>query len=67
LTVATTIALFLPLFLCMELVMAAPGRDRLEDVLKCGLRNFGRHVTLLVLGAVAFHLVTGWFVGRAPL
>ncbi len=63
----TTLALFLPLFLCMELVMAAPGRDAMRDVLRHGVRNFGRHVVLLILGAVAFHFVTGWFAGRPPL
>lgn len=66
-SVAATIGLFLPVFLCLELSMAAPGRDCMKDVLRSGVRNFARHAVLLTLGVLAFHFVTGWFVSRGPL
>ena len=42
-----TIALFVPVFLCLELVSAAPGRPDLDQVVRHGLRNFGRHLVYL--------------------
>jgi hypothetical protein len=66
-TPLVSLGLFIPVFLCLELVSAAPGRESTKDVVKRGLRNFGRHFVLLALGAAAFHYVTAFFLGRPPL
>lgn len=63
----TTIALFLPAFLVLELVSAAPGRPDLDMVMKHGLRNFGRHVVYLVLICAGLHFVSEFLVRRPPL
>jgi hypothetical protein len=60
-------ALFVPVFLCLELISAAPGRESVRDVVRRGLRNFGRHFVLLAAGAAAFHYVTNFFLSRPPL
>jgi hypothetical protein len=66
-TPLVALSLFLPLLLSMELAMAAQGRDSVRDAMKRGVRNFGRHTVLLLLGVLAFHFVTGWFASRPPL
>jgi hypothetical protein len=63
----TTIALFVPLFLALELVSAAPGRRDLDHVVRHGLRNFGRHLVYLVLICAGLHFFTVFMVGRPPL
>jgi hypothetical protein len=63
----TTIALFLPAFLVLELVSAAPGRPDLEQVVRHGLRNFGRHVVYLALICAALHFFSELMVRRSPL
>lgn len=62
-----TIALFLPVFLVLELVSAAPGRPDLDQVIRHGLRNFGRHLVYLVAICAALHFFTVFMVNRAPL
>jgi hypothetical protein len=63
----TTIALFLPVFLVLELVSAAPGRPDLDQVVRHGLRNFGRHLVYLALICAALHFFAEFMVRRNPL
>jgi hypothetical protein len=62
-----TIALFLPAFLVLELVSAAPGRPDLDEVMRHGCRNFGRHVVYLVLICAGLHFFSEFMVRRPPL
>jgi hypothetical protein len=66
-SLGATIALFLPVFLVLELISAAPGRKDLDQVVRHGLRNFGRHVVYLVLICAGLHFFTEFMVHRAPL
>ena len=63
----TTIALFIPVFLVLELLTAAPGRRELRDVVRVGVRSFGRHLVYIALGCAALHFLTEFMHGRAPL
>jgi hypothetical protein len=62
-----TIALFIPVFLVLELVSAAPGRPDLDQAVRHGLRNFGRHLVYLVLICAGLHVFTNFMVSRPPL
>ncbi len=62
-----TIALFVPVFLCLELVSAAPGRPDLDQVVRHGLRNFGRHLVYLAVICAALHFFAEIMIRRAPL
>jgi hypothetical protein len=64
---AVTVALFLPVFLVLELVSAAPGRPDLDEVIRHGLRNFGRHLVYLVAICAALHFFTSFMVRTSPL
>jgi hypothetical protein len=66
-SLGTTIALFLPAFLVLELVSAAPGRPDLDQVMRHGLRNFGRHLVYLVLICAGLHFFAEFMVSRPPL
>jgi hypothetical protein len=66
-SLGTTIALFLPAFLVLELLSAAPGRPDLDQVMRHGLRNFGRHVVYLVLICAGLHFFAEFMVRRPPL
>jgi hypothetical protein len=66
-TLGLTVALFLPVFLVLELISAAPGRPDLDQAIRHGLRNFGRHFVYLVIICAALHFLTNFMVGRAPL
>jgi hypothetical protein len=61
------ILLFLPVFLVLELVSAAPGRMDLGMVARHGVRNFGRHLVILIVVCVGLHLFTEFMIDRAPL
>jgi hypothetical protein len=62
-----TIALFLPVFLVLELVSAAPGRPDLDQVLRHGFRNFGRHVVYLAIICAGLHFFSEFMVRHSPL
>jgi hypothetical protein len=62
-----TVALFIPVFLALELVSAAPGRPDLDQVIRHGLRNFGRHLVYLVVICAGLHFFTNFMVQRPPL
>lgn len=66
-SLATTLLLFLPAFLVLELVSAAPGRSDLDEVMRHGFRNFGRHVVYLALVCAGLHFFSEFMVRRPPL
>jgi hypothetical protein len=66
-SLALTFVLFLPVFLVLELVSAAPGRPSLDQVVRHGLRNFGRHLVYLVLICAGLHFFTSFMVKVPPL
>ena len=66
-TLGALLGLFPPLFFVIEMLSAAPGRPSMQDVLRRGARNFGRHLVLFVAFSLAFHWVTGFFLNRPPL
>jgi hypothetical protein len=61
------IALFLPIFLALELVSAAPGRRDLGVVVRHGVRNFGRHLVILVVSVAALHFFVELMITIPPL
>lgn len=58
--------LFIPLFLVVNLIAAAPGRDDLKDAVRVGLRHslFGT-VALVVISTVLYFLM-GWIIDSRP-
>lgn len=59
--------LFLPLFLAVNIVAAAPGRESLRDILRAGLRHFVIGTVILVAASAGIYLLMEWVLSRPPL